>query len=196
MNGEKFLYTLDCTTDITYSLPSNISSFPVEGGSNVSENIVLQNRTLNFSGYITDIKTINSGNIHSTKEHIEALEYVRDNKILFTASFGKELPLLENCFFQDLTISQDITTGSVVNKEKNINSYKVDISLKQLRVIKRAGEGVIRASEIVDPTQTQKDVSGSTSFADERFSKEDYFTEGRNLALTGQKNIQEAVWGQ
>lgn len=179
------LYTLDATTDIAYSLVSSISSHPVENGSNISDNIFNQNKTVSFSGFISDVKSITNQTNMPTKDYIEGLEKIRDEKILFTLYFSSNLAPLPNCFFESVDIEQGGDQGSIETDTSLINSFKVKLAIKQLRLVDAAVKSTITSDELANQTTTEENAPGATSFADPSSTDESLFQRGQDNWSTG-----------
>lgn len=179
------LYTLDATTDIAYSLVSSISSHPVEEGSNISDNIFNQNKTVSFSGYISDVKSITNQTNMPTKDYIEGLEKIRDEKILFILYFSSNLAPLTNCFFESVDIEQGGDTGSIETDTFLINSYKVKLAIKQLRLVDAAVKSIITSDELANQTTTEENTPGATNFADPSSTDESLLDRGLDNTSNG-----------
>jgi len=52
--GDSRLFTPDNVLTLTHSFVSEITSNPIEGGANVTDNIITQNREISFQGIITE----------------------------------------------------------------------------------------------------------------------------------------------
>lgn len=165
VGGNKVLYTMDSVSSLTYSLPVNISQYPVEDGSTYSDNISLQGETVAISGIITDVKSVTSGSDLSTKQYIEGLQSVRKRKQLFNIYFAKELPPLKNVFFETLDISQQSGNGTVISGSRSVSSFSISFTVKQLRIAAKAKETTIKASSL-PRTQEKTETSGAKTQED------------------------------
>lgn len=155
------ILALDVTEQIDYTLPSKITSNPVETGSVVSENIVLENPSVLFRGVISDVNTS-----RSTTDFIKRIEALRAARELFTVYLLGGQKALKNCFFKNVRFNQDNTFASVATQRGVKSAYQVEFSFEQLNVIERVAEEVIYASEVYDNASKKSSTSGATSFED------------------------------
>jgi len=168
VDGADTIYTLDATEAIEHSLPVQSSSYAIEDGSDISDNIALKPRRVSFSGVISDVKTVDSTAYLDTHDYIQGLEDLRWNKELFTLYFTSDQPPLLNVFFESLKISQDGVNGTLVTPEGDrygVSSFKVSFTVKEFRFSSQAILSVIRADEL--NINKKSDSTSTTSLDDE-----------------------------
>lgn len=163
------LFSLNSTSNVDLTLPSQISSFPTEEGGFLSDNVVLQPRVITVEGSISDVKNLKSGNSLTSKESIDLLNKVRDEQQLFTFYYGNDITPLDNCIFDNISISQGRGATTFTALLGTYSSYNIRFTLKQIRVATVLTQEKIRDEEIEDITKRKKSTNGSTTFADEKF---------------------------
>lgn len=130
------IYELDATLNVNYRETAVVTDNVVESGESVADHCYNKPVTFSLNGVITDIKSVSSGNENakSTKEFIDGLKSVLYSKQTFTFHFGEKVGSFSNCMFESLDIGQDSTHGNV----KDVDSFSVSASIKQLRLAQRA----------------------------------------------------------
>ncbi len=144
------LYELHATTDISVSFASEVTSYPIEDGSDVTDNVVLSAIEVSFQGILTDVKQEGSllsidtvknlltsqkdeAAIKAKAEYIEDLRRLQKEKEIFLVYFSGdndgELSDLELAILTQFDISKTAEIGS---------SWEVSVTLQEIRVATRA----------------------------------------------------------
>lgn len=152
---------LTSTATINISESSSLTKHKVEDGFNVSDNITTQNVKINFSGLISDIRSLSLVGIdqdpqaqpignRGVKKFIDALRRIKEARSTFNVVYDTRLGVLENCVLTSLDISKNVSLGL---------GYSVDLKFEQIRVSER-GNIVIERSQQATPDLTQEEVKG------------------------------------
>jgi len=136
--GSKSIFSFDSTSKITLNDSGSATSFPLESGEEVSDHYVNNNVTVSFNGRISDIKRRNiareSDIYKTTQEFISQLRQLKHAAIPFKVYMGANLAPVDNCVFESLEINQDAQNGTrVVNKERQVSSFQISFTAKQIR---------------------------------------------------------------
>jgi hypothetical protein len=134
---------MDATLTAKRNLPSSSTEFPVESGGFAADNIVNEGEVINFSGVITDVKSISGIENPSTSDFIKLIEKIRNNKELVSVNVGLSNDTISSNSFKTITgcvllnadFLQDVENGIAYNK---ISAYKVELTFKKIRFIKTA----------------------------------------------------------
>lgn len=130
-------FELSATTSISLSQGASVTSFPVQDGSDASDNVVLSPRTVTFKGILSDVvqsgyvplraskQRTQGSNAQFVEDYIKELQTYIDNKELFTVFATDRVDSLRNCVITSFNISKDNNLGN--------NSWNVDIQLQQVR---------------------------------------------------------------
>lgn len=142
-NEPTILYELHSTTAVTATFSSELTTYPVESGAVVTENIVMKPATVSFNGILTDVKqnagfspitlfsnllTEAEGTPNKLSEYIEDLRRRQFNKELFFVYFSgvnAELSDIETAVITTLSISKDPSIGT---------SWQVSLDMQEVRL--------------------------------------------------------------
>ena len=169
VNDTTVYYTLDATSEITKTLTGSATAFPLEDGTEVSDNYVNKNTTISSSGIVSDIKSQTaSQHTLKTAEYINGLELLKSSKKTFTffmmgqkdSNTGADFSVIRNCVFESLSITQDKQNGGKLGGPQ---SYKISFTLKQIRFVKRAVQRSARAKAIINKTEPAQTMSAPTT---------------------------------
>lgn len=148
-DNPEFLYELHATTEVNVTFTSSVSSYPIETGSDVSDNVVMSPAEVTFSGVLTDVKqagsflslsavtdllTGSSPDYQITiDEYVNELRARQFNKELFYVYYSGdndgELEDIQSAILTSLKINKDNTLG---------NSWNVDVTMTEVRLASRA----------------------------------------------------------
>jgi hypothetical protein len=145
--GDYVLYELHATTNISIAMTSTLTTYPIESGADVADNIVVKNKKIDLSGIVTDVSqagTTVSGSttdlltsqaqdgnqIRSVEHYIEELKKRIDNKETFTVHFSNVLKPIRNCVITNFTYNKTNTLGG--------EAWMIKISLSEARFANRA----------------------------------------------------------
>lgn len=162
-------YELTVTETITFSQSASPTSHPVESGVTISDHINIENKTVDFSGIISDIKNTNIG-IISVKNNSDGLllttgqKGVEDNFIglnklfesgeYFSLYFDDRFTPIEFCIFTSLVFDRDKETGQ---------GYRVQMSFQQIQISERAIEVNEPSFDSSVKNQASKKTNGSNN---------------------------------
>lgn len=148
VNGRAELYAFDSTATIRVSQTGTATSFPVEGGEDVSDHYVNNNTTISFDGIISDVKSIRREASEkynkSTATFIRGLEALKKSKTPFKIHISNTLDAIDTCVFENLQFEQNKTQGN----SGGINAFRISFSAKQIRFAERAQAVSVRAPVI------------------------------------------------
>ncbi len=186
-DNPEFLYELHATTDVQVTFASEVTSYPIETGSDVTDNVVMSPAEVTFKGVLTDVKQAGSylslsaladAITGTTPEYqITIAEYVNElrarqfNKELFYVYYSGDnagdLEDIEIAILTSMTISKDPSLG---------NSWSVDVTLQEVRLASRA---VLDAQPSADyATLTASNEKGSANTANGDVNEEDSWRRG------------------
>lgn len=146
------IYTLDSTTDVSLTLGAKLSTKTISSGKSASDNYVLANDSVSFTGRISDIKSLKNPEKMSTEDYIQGLKDIRDKKQQFTTYFSDNQPPLKNSFFTKLDFKQNKTTGN----SRGINSYTVSLSIQNIIKGRTTKLIALRSDLIKDDAEEKK----------------------------------------
>ena len=177
VNDPTILYELHATTDIKASFQSTVTTYPIETGSDVSDNVVMSPATVSFTGVLTDVKQ--SGSFLSLSFIKDAItqtlpdvqipyfDYINE---LRQRQFAKELFYVyisgDNAGeIEDIELA--IITDFSINKDTSLGqSWSVDISLQEVRLASRAQLEAQPAVDYSELTAANTQGSGNTGGVD------------------------------
>ncbi len=138
-------FELNATTSITLTQESTITSYPIEDGSQVSDNVVLSPRTVSLQGVITSVYQSGFRPIRIDHTWTEGKAFISDfvmelrqnidDKVLFDVTTTDTLEDLTRCIITNFTIDKDNTLGG--------DSWKVSLDLQQIRTATRAQVSIV-----------------------------------------------------
>lgn len=148
-DGEVLALTV--TTTLSVEDTASVTSHPVESGKNVADNIVVNNKRVSFSGWITDIRS--SSTTHTVKDYIEKIERMQRNRETFTLYYDTRLTQLSNVVLVSFKRDRSTDLGT---------AYAVSLDFEQIRISNRAT--LIEIPEgATDSTQPETGGAGSTT---------------------------------
>lgn len=160
---------LTSTTEINVNETSNVTKHPLEDGSEISDHIVNNNRSISFSGLISDVRRLSGGDENVTsdgtpanaskdvREYYDLLQKLRDSKERFSVIWDIRFPTATDCLITSVNLVRNKDTGT---------GYNISLAFEQVRVVKRATEEVRRA-DLRDPDESQG-LSNSSNTETER----------------------------
>ena len=150
-----YIFSLDCTREVSLSDDGNVTSYPIESGSAVSDHYVNDNIYVTMSGVISDVKSGITRStllgLRSTEEFIADLRKLKKEAIPFKIHLGANLGIIDNCVFQSLTIKQNKQHGTLVRNGRVISSFEISFTAKQIRNGFKAREIVV-TDEVIEKT--------------------------------------------
>lgn len=157
------IWEMDSTSSVTESRRGSLSSSRVEDGGVSSDNYVTDPVEINFSGVITDIKSLSveGDQPRSTRDYLAQLKQVWLNKTPIRVSHNAESPLLDNCYFTSFSSSQNPRNGVNTSSGTPLSSFKVSFSLQQVRTAKRAVEVSAPSKELTDALSPEQERDAS-----------------------------------
>lgn len=180
-SGQKVIYELSATTDITIKKGSKITSYPIQSGRQFVDNIVVDDGSISISGIITDVSFSDASTYAASdgsqlkgtgaelvEKYIEQIKSRIDNREVFTFYFSSVLKPLNDCVITNFTYSKDNTLGN--------ESWKITIDAQPIRFGKRAQYVVEPAVAWESLTAPKKQGSGNKSTVSEKSEEEILFT--------------------
>ena len=142
--------TVDVTINDTVSYNCNISKYPVEDGSSVSDHITEEPYAVEIRGLITNypLFAAEEGSEDRAKNAYEELLTLKKNKTPFNVVTG--LDIYTNVFFTSFEINRDADTGNAISfnaKFQEIN-FAVPVTVKVQRDKVRIGKKDLAQSDI------------------------------------------------
>lgn len=168
---EKLFFELHATTEISVSFPSKLTSYPIETGQEVTDNIVLEPITVSFSGIITDVGSFSSigrnaaddaitnndnNTLLSIEDYIFYLRKLRSEKEVFAVWFSERISGID---FIDSAI---LTTFDLSKTTEIGSSWNVKIGLTEVRFANKAEVTSEPNADWRDRLATNKEASAST----------------------------------
>lgn len=149
--------SLSSTTSIKISEPANVTSYPVEDGSSVVDNYVVDNRVVTFDGIITNVSiTSLAGDQLPTDDWIAEMRNIRSRKQLVTVHVSG-VDLVPNC----------VVTNFQLNKTKSegITGWKCSLSMKEVDISERIRVVSVKKpiKEVEDEVAAKQKVAGSST---------------------------------
>lgn len=149
IDAPEVIYELHATTSIQVGFSSSVTNYPIETGSSVSDNIVMNPETVSFSGFLTDvsqtagfspitfitnlIKDNDKGSPKKLKEYIEDLRLLQFEKIVFKVFFSGD----SDTFAGEIDFA--ILTQFDLSKDPSLGtSWGVTVTLQQVRFAQQA----------------------------------------------------------
>lgn len=151
---------LTATTEIQVTDGATITRHTLEDGSEIADHIVNENSKISFTGVISDIKRITSGDRAvslssdvefrdkdqlNVQEWIELLSQIRRSKERFSVVYDSRLGVIPDCVLTSVTKSRNSSTGT---------GYNINIAFEQIRVVARATTSVRRDDQL-SPDESQ-----------------------------------------
>lgn len=161
---------LTSTTEINVNETSNVTKHPLEDGSEISDHIVNNNRSISFSGLISDVRRLSGGDENVTsdstpsntskdvREYYDLLQKLRDSKERFSVIWDIRFPTATDCLITSVNLVRNKDTGT---------GYNISLAFEQVRVVKRATEEVRRA-DLRDPDESQGRSNSSNTETERR----------------------------
>lgn len=163
------IWEMDSTSSVSQNIKGTLSSSRVEDGQVSSDNYVTDPITVTFSGVISDIKALTNNNRafnqqvsrRSTNDYLQTLKRVYKSKQPIGVSFSAENDFLDNCFFTSLNITQDQRHGVLYNDGTFKGSYRLNFTLQQVRLARRAEDVSAPSQAISDDiaAKSERDAS-------------------------------------
>lgn len=153
------IYELTLTSDVNITYNTTSSSFPVEDGSKISDNVINDKIKITYKGLLSNIvnySLLDPLKHKSVEENVSALVNLRESRTPFTVNYDsrntndKLLPAVDNCVFDRLEFSRSANSA---------DHYKVEISVSQIIV-------TARASQITQPEQEEDTSKQSANIRD------------------------------
>ncbi|MCP3921259.1 MAG: hypothetical protein GY714_01610 [Desulfobacterales bacterium] len=170
-------YELHATTNINVSFSSTVTNYPIETGSSVSDNVVMNPASVSFRGVLTDVAQSKTVSITSAlnlisgknpdvpkklEEYIKDLRDLQFKKTVFTVSFSGnddgKISGIQKAILTKFDISKDASLGK---------SWEVDITLQEIRFASRALTVDAPKDDFKHLTAKNKEDSGGTSGLDD-----------------------------
>lgn len=173
-------YELDATTEITYQESGTVTNNLIETGESVADHYVNNPVQINFSGSISDVKSLSASgpNSRSTESYINDLRQLKTNKQTFSFHFGDKVGSFDNCLFDSLEITQNQSRGNI----GEVDSFSIRASIRQVRIAQRARLIPVREAGVTtDNYQEQTKGAGTTE--EPTAQEADNFTEGLGRLL-------------
>lgn len=195
VNGEEVLYTLDSTTEVNVKYPTQITSHPVESGKLITDNSVNRNSTVSFIGHISDAKSLSGANNLTTEDYIKGILRLRSSGDYFTTYFTTKNEPWKTCLFQSIELAQNSGNNSVKSEGKRVDSWKVVLTIEQVRVKASVTEATVSSELFKDSLQKQKETSGMKTYEDKLAAVDSLEAESiANFTLAG-KLVSSGVSG-
>lgn len=143
------IFELTATTEVQISSVGDLTEFPLEDGSDASDNFVSKGRDITFSGVITSINS-SDGDLLPIA-FFRLLDSIKKAKGLFNVYYHPEAPAINNCALVSLSATQDTTNGYI---SLGSHSLKVTFTAKEVRFASRGELAVkkvhVKLSDRVD----------------------------------------------
>lgn len=161
---------LTSTTEINVNETSNVTKHPLEDGSEISDHLVNNNRSISFSGLISDIRRLSGGDDKDTsdgttayksrnvREYYDLLQKLRDSKKRFSVIWDIRFPIATDCVITSVGLVRNKDTGT---------GYNISLAFEQVRVVKRATE-TVRYADQRDPDESQGRSNSSNTETERR----------------------------
>lgn len=131
-------FSADCIESFGYRDIGSLTEYTIESGAKVSDHYVLENKEINISFVITDLKTAGSSNPLSTGDFIQGINKLRESKKPFKFYWRAETGNLERFFdnlvFTECSFNQDASYGYSAGKY----AYRGSFTMKQIQFADRA----------------------------------------------------------
>lgn len=155
---------LTSTTDIQVNETSTPSKHKLETGESITDNVVVDNISVTFSGIISDVRRIyqvttqddgRQAEVFSdpVDGYISALRRIKNTKQLFTVRYDSRFPAFTNCVLTSLSAIRDAQTGL---------GYRISLSFEQVRLSGRARLSVSRSLQ-ANPDVTQEETNSGVN---------------------------------
>ena len=192
------ILSLDSTSSIRDDLTGKLTSFPLEDGESAADHYINENEVITLTGIISDFKSVKgefiqdakAGSVQaalSTENFIRDIKALKESKKTFSVFISDTLNPITNCLFTRLSFVQDKTNGSV---SEDVKSYKVTMTLKQVRFGTRARAVVIRDEDVkdtfADSTTTGK---GTTDVGEKKESQ--ILAKGREIIEISKRLLEQ-----
>lgn len=137
---------LDATDKVKVSFPAQVTRHPVEDGANISDHYIRENITANFSGIITDVKSVNDSENLSVEQYLKALQKIRRESELFTLTYDPAQDPIPNSVFVSFDFNKDNTLGC---------AYRVNFTTQQVQITETAEQVAIQTDSSDSDVQAQ-----------------------------------------
>lgn len=159
-SNRRLLYELSATTDVQVAYTSEVTSYRVDSGMQVSDNVFMNPVEVTFTGVISDIQTTAVDKPLPVREYLEGLKRLQRNKEVFSVGFSGNavngVSGLRYAVITELSISKDETLGS---------SWGVTITMKELRSAALASITLKPWVEFSHLLEGNSDADGNTASA-------------------------------
>ena len=97
----------DAVTDFNVTLSQTPSSYPIEGGSTISDNVAARNDVFELTGYVSNAFTVeHSGNainydVKRTEQAVKLLRKIKESKAVM--SVANEFEVFSNCILKEVS---------------------------------------------------------------------------------------------
>lgn len=125
----KYGFVLDAVTSLTHSNTATVSSFTIEDGTQINDNVVLEPRVLTLAGIISDTpyKLFNFNLPFSTADKISKKAYdifqeIFENKYL--VSIETDLENYDDMYIESMTFPRSADTQKVLEFTLNLKKLK------------------------------------------------------------------------
>jgi hypothetical protein len=167
VDNVEYIYALDATETSSVNSSGQLSTHKLESGDYASDNYRNNPSTISLRGVISDVyvgNNISEDDRKTTKEYIEGLEKLKNDRIPFTVHYASDLTPKYPCFFNKLTYSQNKELGFSGSSGDglSINAYKVSMQITETRIGRTSSITTGKASAFIDPTQDKQEASSPT----------------------------------
>jgi hypothetical protein len=197
-NKEVVFYFLDSTAQIEVSYSSSLSQYPLANGETVADNYTHQPTQFSFTGRISDIKSANPGeHIKSTKDYLDGLETIRKLGTPISVLYHMGRPEAKNCYFTNLTVRQDSSTGYAGVNESGapVNAYQITFTLQQTLYARGAVITTAPAAQFKDAFQEKVTASSTTKEVVPESPGEQLLREGAQQYFIGYRQAAQSLDG-
>lgn len=172
------LYAMNATEKISRRVTGSLSNSLVEDGRYSSDNYLVKQTILSFSGIITDIKSFDDNTNRTCEGYLNGLKRHMQNKTPISVHYSNIQPPDANCFFTSFSHSQDKENGN----SGTLNSFKVNFTLQKIRLAKGA-RVVPKPSAILAEKVSRKENKNSTTKK----------VDTKNLSATGKVEFERVL---
>lgn len=151
-------FALDATSTIQLDEAGKTTSLPLESGVEVTDHYINGNTKISMAGIISTAKSAGTQANKSPEDYIKGIRELKKSGTPFSVFFSDKLSALTNCVFENISISQSKRNGT----SGPSSSYKITMSIKQVRFVSAAQVVVTRQVRVVDAF-TEKKTSGKSS---------------------------------
>lgn len=122
-------FVMDSYTSVSAPLSAELSSSPMQDGTNQSDNYTVGTPIVVMSGIITDVKTARSIDTKSTGSWVDRIYSIMNNKTPVLLQHRVDKEPTDGWFITSFSPEQDQTNGVGAKRPDNtyIQSFKIDI---------------------------------------------------------------------